>query len=646
MKIKLIELKIENFKGIKNLVIDFAKTTHISGRNGTGKTTVFDAYSWLLWDKDSSNRKDFNIKSINENGDVIHNIECKVTGIIEADGQQIELMKVYKEIWSKKRGSTQENFSGNTTDYYINSVPIKKLDYNARVGSLIDEKSFNLLSNPIYFNAILDKKERRTMLLSLIDDVDKDEILKANKDLKELDLDNYTIDELKAMAKSSMKKINDDLEDIPVRIDELIKSKADLDFESLEVIKKETEEKIKEIDDTLSNSSDSVEIITKKNAEIQEHIDKMRDIKAEVDNFNNQQVASVNAEYEKKRQAFYDTKERLEKEIENSEKDKKLIEQYIAKYQQSVDKNNENLNASRNRWIEEKSKEFNESLICPICGKEFDGDKKNEIIANFNKNKAEKLAEIERQANNIKININAAEDDIKRIKKEIDKMNAVILGDRQHLDLLGEFTETRKEPEIKQLPDDYKEHEQAIEKIKEELKSIASVDNSRLKDLKENYKRDLEQMIQKLAKKDLNAEIDKKVKLYEKTEKDLAKEYENNQRIVYLTEEYIKIYTDLVQDKINEMFKDVKFKLFDTQVNGGIVETCEATVKGVPYSDVNNAGKINAGLDIINTISKKLDASVPIFVDNAESVNKLVDTDGQIVKLFVSDDKELVVKGE
>ena len=178
------------------------------------------------------------------------------------------------------------------------------------------------------------------------------------------------------------------------------------------------------------------------------------------------------------------------------------------------------------------------------------------------------------------------------------------------------------------------------------MKSIASVDNSRLKDLKENYKRDLEQMIQKLAKKDLNAEIDKKVELYEKTEKDLAKEYENNQRIVYLTEEYIKIYTNLVQDKINEMFKDVKFKLFDTQVNGGIIETCEATVNGVPYSDVNNAGKINAGLDIINTISKKLDASVPIFVDNAESVNKLVDTDGQIVKLFVSDDKELVVKGE
>ena len=225
-------------------------------------------------------------------------------------------------------------------------------------------------------------------------------------------------------------------------------------------------------------------------------------------------------------------------------------------------------------------------------------------------------------------------------------MNATILGDKQHLELLGEFTETRKEPEIKQLPAEYNDHEKVIEKIKEELKSIANVDNSRLKDLKESYKRDLEQMIQKLAKRELNAEIDKKVKLYEREEKDLAKEYENNQRIVYLTEEYIKIYTDLVQDKINEMFEGVKFKLFDTQVNGGIVETCEATVNGVPYSDVNNAGKINAGLDIINTISNKLDISVPIFVDNAESVNKLVDTDGQIVKLFVSDDKELVVKGE
>ena len=153
----------------------------------------------------------------------------------------------------------------------------------------------------------------------------------------------------------------------------------------------------------------------------------------------------------------------------------------------------------------------------------------------------------------------------------------------------------------------------------------------------------MEEINKKLSLQGQNEKIDERIKELEKQEKELAKAYEEQQRIIYLCEEYTKAYVDLVSDKINDSFDLVKFKLFENQINGGITETCEVTFEGVPYSDLNNAAKINAGLDVINSLSDKLDLKVPIFIDNAESVNELIKTDTQLVRLVVSNDKELKV---
>ncbi|WP_249961743.1 hypothetical protein, partial [Histophilus somni] len=157
--------------------------------------------------------------------------------------------------------------------------------------------------------------------------------------------------------------------------------------------------------------------------------------------------------------------------------------------------------------------------------------------------------------------------------------------------------------------------------------------------------RTLEEINNKLGLKGQNSVIDEKIKAYEEQEKELAKAYEEQEKKLFLAEEYTKIHAELVQDKVNKLFKHVNFKLFDVQINGGIVEACEAKVKGVDYSDVNNAGKINAGLDVINTLSKHIDKQVPIFVDNAESVNELIEVDSQLVRLIVGKTKELQIKG-
>ena len=138
--------------------------------------------------------------------------------------------------------------------------------------------------------------------------------------------------------------------------------------------------------------------------------------------------------------------------------------------------------------------------------------------------------------------------------------------------------------------------------------------------------------------------IQAKIEQYKEQEKELAAEYEKAEKILDLCDEYTKLYTNLVSSRINDLFKNVDFTLFETQINGGIVETCEATVNGVPYSDVNNAGKINAGLDIINVLSEHIGINTPIFIDNAESVNELIEVKSQVIRLTVSTDKTLRIE--
>lgn len=640
----LKSLKLQNFKGIKDLEINFNDETVISGANATGKTTIFDAYSWLLWDKDSFNRKDFNIKPFAENGEVKHGLETVVTGVFEAEGSTVELMKNYHEKWAKKRGNTDLVFDGNTTDYYINSVPIKKSEYNARIESLISEREFNLLSNPIYFNQILDKKERRDVLLSLITDVKKEDVLACFEDLKELDLDNYKIDEIKTMAKATSKKINKDIEDIPIRISELENTKKDYNFKKLESEKKEFEKELKNIDNLILKSSKSADIITEKNNLIQDYSNRMRDIKREVDDFNEDEERKILRSFKEKKEIFEDTKNEVKKSLRRQEDKLDNLKEEIKHFEKLIAHNDEDIKTLRQKWVDINSKEFDGSLVCPTCKREFDEDKKDEILADFNKQKAENLLKIEKEANEVK---EEREEFIKKLEKttkDKDEVQERIKELEKEYNDFGEFEDEKPVFVKKELPDIYFNLEKEIEKIKEDLQSISENDNTNLLEDKKRINDEINALNSRIQYKVLNEELEQKINVYIQKEKELATHFEEQSRVLYLCDEYIRIYTNLVQDKVNDLFKVVNFRLFETQVNGELKETCEVTVNGVPYSDVNNAGKINAGLDVINSLSKFMQKRVPIFVDNAESVNKLIDVNSQIIKLYVSEEKELKIK--
>ena len=601
MQIKIKSLKLENFKGIKDLTIDFKDTTNIYGDNAVGKTTIFDAYSWLLWDKDSLNRKDFAIKPYDKNGNEVHNLESIVDGNFSFDDTDLSLKKIYKEVWTKKRGSTQAEFTGHTTDYYINSVPVKKKEYNERIESVLSEDNFNLLSNPLYFNQILDKNKRRDVILGLIDEIKPTDIIAKNKDLEDLDLETYTVDELKKIAKDSAKKINKDIESIPARIDELDKSKIhDIDFDALEFRKKTINPAIKEIDEKLADASKMAEGMT----EITEKITALQKEKSD-----------LSEKYQNKR---FEIKLKNKNVLLEKEHDKLVLEEE----KKNIEKLKDLVENSRKEWQEVHKEQYQGDFKCPTCGQDLLPDQIEKTMANFNKKKSEKLANIEEKAKDLKTKIEGCE-----------KLIAIY------------EVKEYKEEDLPIEPPRLQEIDQEINEVRSKLKDY-SLDNKKyLLEKKDSLNADLEEINKQLSLQGQNEKIDERIKELEKQEKELAKAYEKQQRIIYLCEEYTKVYVGLVSDKINDSFNQVKFKLFENQINGGITETCEATFKGVPYSDLNNAAKINAGLDVINSLSEKLDLKVPIFIDNAESVNELIKTDTQLVRLVVSKDKEIKIGG-
>ena len=599
MEIILKSLKLENFKGIKNLSIDFKdEVTTIAGDNAAGKTTIFDAYCWLLWDKDSLNRKSFGIKPYDKDGQEVHNLESSVEGDFVFGDTELKLKKIYKEIWTKRRGSTQSEFTGHTTDYYINSVPIKKKEYTDRIASAVSEDDFNLLSNPLYFNQILDKNRRREILLSMIDEVEAKDIVAKNKDLKDLDLENYTMDELKKMAKDTARKINKDLESIPARIDELNKSRVDTDFKALEFRKNTITPAIRKIDEELADASKIAEGMT----EITEKITVLQKEKSDLTEKYQEELLKV-----KNKNNELKIQEEEDKERSSIKKgDISVLENKIE--------------ACRDEWQEVHKEQYQGDFKCPTCGQDLLPDQIEKTMANFNKKKSEKLAEIEKYAGQLKL-------DLQYTNKVISE-----LSNRKY-----EYQDLPIEPIRLQ------EIDKELDETKAKLKDF-SLDNKKdLLDKKAKLQADLDEINRQLSLQGQNDSIDKRIADLEAKEKDLAKAYEEQQRIIYLCDEYTKTYVDMVSDKINQVFSLAKFKLFERQINGGIAEACEVTIDGVPYGDLNSAAKINAGLDVINSLSKKLDLKVPVFIDNAESVNELIETDTQLVRLAVSKDKELKI---
>lgn len=634
-------LILRNFKGIKDLRVDFNRVTDISGDNAVGKTTIFDAFTWLLFDKNSLDAKDFEIKTLDKNNNVIHGLEHEVSALLNIDGVEKKLSKIYKEKWTKKRGEAEKQLTGHTTECFIDDVPVKKVEFQEAIGNIIDEKLFKLITNPLYFSTILNWKDRRNVLLSIIGDVDVTDVIKGNNTLKGFDalLGEKTVDDLKKTLVARKRKINQDIDSIPVRIDELDKSIINLDFEALESELKLKNEELKQVEDKLYDSTKLGDVVLEKQQKLFNLKSTLQKIENESKVQANRPRADLESLYTEK---SYELKDTLRKV---STLEERLVS---IKFKKNLVK--DQMDSLRNTWHEEKLRtlEFNENeFVCPTCKREFEADdieaKKESLIEQFNISKSRKLADINSLGVAKKDEFEDIEKQISNLETEVEETKVKASGLEKEVKGIKVKLDNFK-PSIV-LGEEYKKVSCEIADLEVEIN-----DNTSTKELISSLRREKSDLVDaidnikaKLTYREKNKTTLERIEELKDEERKLAETLAKVEKEEFQCETFIKAKVKLMEDSINEKFKYVSFKLFNTLVNGAVEECCVATVNGVPFDSVNNAGKINAGIDIINTLCNHYGVNATVFIDNAESVNELLECESQVVRLIVSKDKTLVI---
>lgn len=664
-KIKLLSMRIQNFKGCKDRTIEFGDKTRISGANATGKTTIFDAFTWLLFNQDSLGSADFDIRPLNKDGTMVDDVEISVEASLLIDGEERAIKKTQKQKWVKRRNE----FQGNENKYEIDGVPIDtQKEYKDFVAGIVDEEVFSLVTNPSAFN-LLPWKKQREILLKFVDNFSDVQIAEAFADKYSRlipELKNFGTEAILKKYNKIKSELNKQMTEIPARIDEVSKQLVIADVGALEVEKTAKEVALQKVEDEISGGAGKLEEINKKREEILNfkfHI-------SEIQNEENQKLFD-------KSKIVRDNLNARDRELSNVKREIGNLSDEIKAVHNMYEAQEREKDRLLVEWRSEKAKTFPEfvpldplperATICPTCGREFAEDVKKKILddyessvelhqnkysedkAKFEETRAKKLEQIEKYgkeaaASRDKLKTNEAE-----LRKKMDELN-IQLADTQK-----KYDTAKAELENFPTKADISENTEylaTIEKIsvleKEiEVMSAESTGKTELEAKKAVLKDEIEEIAGKIVAAD-NSKVKERIAELEAEQKEVGQKIAEQEQMIDLVEDFIRAKMNMISEKINEMFKIVSFKLFDVQINGGIKETCECTVNGVPLSSLNNGHRIVAGLDIIHSLSNLYEVSCPIFVDNAESINdfNVPKMDAQMVYLMVTDDKELKVESE
>lgn len=664
-RITLLSMDIQNFKGCTGRTIDFADKTKICGANATGKTTIFDAFTFLLFNRDSLGSSDFDIRPLDADGKMIDNIEISVKARISVDDEEFEFKKVQKQKWVKKRGTDSREFQGNINEFEINGYPKSQKEFKEFISEIVDEDVFNLITNPAAFNSLPWKKQRE-ILMEFVENFSDVEIAETFGDkyaklIPELKCAK-TDDILKKYTKAK-NSLNKDAVEIPARIDEVSKQLVIADIGALEVEKAAKEAELSKVEADLSGGNG-------KTGEINSKLEEIMNLKfhlSEIQNKANQKLlddsSSIREEVAKKREVA----ENLQRELSELRSSGRTVQAEYQAHENDVKR-------LLNDWKAEKAKTFPEfvpfeplsdsATVCPTCGQELPEDVKKKNIADYearkqareddyNKRKADFEADHEKKLADItKAGSDAAklrdeakdkwgtfESAVKTYEQKIEEAKRVYGEEKSKLDKIPKVADISNNAEYKAT----NEKISALEKEIAELSSVVS-DNAELEAKKSILKDEIAEIAGKILAAD-NSKVKERIAELEAEQKEVGQKIANQEMMIDLVEDFIRTKMNMIYKKINEMFKIVSFKLFSEQINGGLKETCECTVNGVPLSSLNNGHRIVAGLDIIHSLSNLYGVSCPIFVDNAESINdfNVPEMDAQMIYLTVTDDKELKV---
>lgn len=645
---KLIKLELNNFKKVKHFIFEPAgEDRWIFGKNGTGKTTIADAFYWVLINKTSNDKKcdeDIKLKDKNGNAMMDGGVEHRVDVVLNLDsGKTITLSKILAEKWVKANGAAKKEYTGNTTIHYIDGVKRSQKNYNAfiekEIGSI---KLLKIVSLTSYFCNMPWKKQRE-ILTSMCGDVSEKDVIAISDELKELQgyLDGKSVNDFITILVERKRKIREQMEMLPARIDEAAKampditglSKESLGVELNDLLTKQS--KVRNEIAALQNGSALAEM-RKYGAEL---MTQMEQIKQKYNLATSQQCI----EDTKKIGELENERQKLLYEIEQNSSQIKDADAKIANIEKELVK-------ARMDYKHIYAETFDTSKAnCPTCGQELPADKIAAAKEKFNLDKSSRLEQSRVNGKSLAYKKATFAENIKKLSEansmaniKIEKLDADIAllkersTDTNEIDNNGSYL---KDDEYKSLTDKHNEITKKIISAQED--NIIGI--NKLRSVISQLELDITERQKKTLLFDQSEKGQARIETLKNEQHDLAAEYETIEYKLNLSQLFIEKQIEMLDEKINGKFINARFKLFDRQVNGTIIPCCEAiTQEGATYSEAMSTGeRLKIGLDICTTLAKHYELDIPIFVDNAEGVTDLPDTSSQQIRLVVSqiDDK-------
>ena len=648
-KIFVKSLSLVNFKGVRELDLQFVDGENmIGGSNGTGKTTVFDAFTWLMFGKDSTGRSDsnFNIKTLDDAGKPIYHLDHSVVAVMCVDGADVKLERKYVEVWQKQSGTTDMSLKNHKTEFFVNDVKCAtKKEYDAEVNEIINESVYKMITNPWYFPQ-LSADNQKSMLIDMAGEVSDEDVAATNKSFAKFleDLNGKPMEKMAKEIQAKKRACNEILDRIPSQIETA--ENAMPEAEDWDAIDAEIKNKLKEIEDidaTIADKSKANEQEYERKASIQNQIG---DAKLELANVKNE----IRANASQARNVAIQEINNIQLQIQGNDNMIKSTNRLIENQEKEIESKEINVKALREEYkkVFASMIEFDDGqFICPTCKRPYDAAdieaKKKELTENFNTDKADKLKKIQEKGKALNAALAEMKQTLATYKKELAKHEESVLTlQKKKSEKEAEMPEPVDEANIIDTDQRVIDLQNKIVDLENQLNvGIKVIDVSELREQKRVANEALQGLYKRAAKKEQIERTRKEIE-------DLEKKQASNNQVLADCEQWERLHIQFQKAKdeellkrINGMFEVVSFSFLSTQLNGNEKLTCVCTVNGTPYPDVNNAGKINAGLDIINAICKAKGVTAPIFVDNAESVNDILKTYSQKIMLYVTKDSTI-----
>jgi exonuclease SbcC len=663
LDIRLNELSMKHFKGMTNFSLKInGKDACIYGDNGTGKTTQFDAFLWLLFGKDSTDRAAFKVKPQDAQGNDIHNLQTVVEATLLIDGKPLNLKKMQEEKWTKHQGSEGKVLTGNTISYWWDEEPVKESDYKKRMSELIDESIFRMITNPMYFNTKVDWKDRRKILLQICGDKTDEEVIASDAKLAKLGeiLNGKSIEAYKNILADKLKALKKEKDDIPPRIDELMLTlpKEQPDYSAVEAELQGYRDMLTGIELDMTNATNTAKAYREKQQALYGLRGKLENVKARIDSEAGAGRKALVDEKSKLQGEKYQLKANIDTTVNQIAFFEKSIEGNATKRQQLLDEWKALSMELKNIMTTEFIEPSEDNFICPTCEQELPEGaretKLTEMRAKFEENQKKSIDNVE-----ISLELNkkaglALKKDTETLQASIEKYkDAVSKAEARLKEIDARIAEIDKELSKDTCTPDYATDTEyssllvQIEALQAELEAPVQDVTANLLRNKNEIQVKIDACNKILNSKETTEKNRKRIEELKEEEKRLANQITELEGHKYLLEQFVVQKVKLLEDNVNSRFKYVTFKMFNQQVNGGIDECCDALVNGVPFADANHAGKVNAGIDCINALCAYYGVTAPIFIDFRESVTKIIDTDSQVINLIKNEaDKTLRVEVE